>query len=72
MREALVSFGLPPWQADGVIEDCDHYRPRRSGDRDFNRARRHENRADTILFSSPKIMRGNLSEKPRAFPDLRC
>jgi len=26
MREALVSFGLPPWQADGVIEDCDHYR----------------------------------------------
>ncbi len=26
MREALVSLGLPPWQADGVIEDYNHYR----------------------------------------------
>ena len=26
MREALVSFGLPSWQADGAIEDYDHYR----------------------------------------------
>jgi uncharacterized protein YbjT (DUF2867 family) len=26
MREALVSLGLPPWQADGVIEDYEHYR----------------------------------------------
>ncbi|HVH50096.1 MAG TPA: SDR family oxidoreductase [Candidatus Bathyarchaeia archaeon] len=26
MREALVSFGLPPWQADGVIEDYQQYR----------------------------------------------
>jgi len=26
MREALESFGLPPWQADGVIEDYEHYR----------------------------------------------
>jgi hypothetical protein len=26
MREMLVSLGLPPWQADGVIEDYEHYR----------------------------------------------
>ena len=26
MREALLSLGLPPWQADGVIEDYEHYR----------------------------------------------
>jgi len=26
MREALLGFGLPPWQADGVIEDYEHYR----------------------------------------------
>jgi uncharacterized protein YbjT (DUF2867 family) len=26
MREALLSFGLPPWQADGVIEDYQQYR----------------------------------------------
>jgi uncharacterized protein YbjT (DUF2867 family) len=26
MREALVRLGLPAWQADGVIEDYDHYR----------------------------------------------
>jgi uncharacterized protein YbjT (DUF2867 family) len=29
MREALLSFGLPPWQAEGVVEDYDQYR---SGD----------------------------------------
>ena len=26
MREALVGFGLPQWQADGLIEDYAHYR----------------------------------------------
>jgi uncharacterized protein YbjT (DUF2867 family) len=26
IKEALVSLGLPPWQADGVIEDYEHYR----------------------------------------------
>ena len=26
MRETLLSLGLPPWQAEGVIEDYDHYR----------------------------------------------
>lgn len=26
MREALVGFGMPAWQADGVTEDYDHYR----------------------------------------------
>ena len=26
MREALVGFGLPEWQADGLIEDYAHYR----------------------------------------------
>jgi uncharacterized protein YbjT (DUF2867 family) len=25
MREALMSFGLPPWQADGVVEDYEQY-----------------------------------------------
>ena len=26
MREALLGFGMPAWQADGLIEDYDHYR----------------------------------------------
>jgi len=26
MREALLGFGLPPWQAEGVVEDYDQYR----------------------------------------------
>ena len=26
MREALIGFGLPEWQADGLIEDYAHYR----------------------------------------------
>jgi uncharacterized protein YbjT (DUF2867 family) len=26
MRDALVGFGLPKWQADGLIEDYAHYR----------------------------------------------
>ena len=26
MREALLRFGMPAWQADGVVEDYDHYR----------------------------------------------
>jgi hypothetical protein len=25
MREALVGFGFPQWQADGVLEDYAHY-----------------------------------------------
>jgi uncharacterized protein YbjT (DUF2867 family) len=31
MREALVSFGLPAWQVDGVIEDYEHYRRGEAG-----------------------------------------
>ena len=27
-REALLSFGLPPWQAEGVVEDYEQYRRR--------------------------------------------
>lgn len=26
MRKALLGFGMPPWQADGLVEDYDHYR----------------------------------------------
>lgn len=26
MREALLRFGMPAWQADGVVEDYEHYR----------------------------------------------
>jgi hypothetical protein len=26
MREALLGFGLPEWQAEGLIEDYAHYR----------------------------------------------
>lgn len=26
MRQALLGFGMPTWQADGLIEDYDHYR----------------------------------------------
>ena len=26
MREALLGFGMPMWQADGLVEDYDHYR----------------------------------------------
>lgn len=26
MRKALLGFGMPTWQADGVVEDYDHYR----------------------------------------------
>jgi len=26
MRDALLSFGFPVWQADGLIEDYAHYR----------------------------------------------
>jgi uncharacterized protein YbjT (DUF2867 family) len=26
MRGALVGFGMPEWQADGLIEDYAHYR----------------------------------------------
>jgi hypothetical protein len=26
MREALLEFGFPVWQADGLIEDYAHYR----------------------------------------------
>jgi len=26
MRETLLGFGIPAWQADGVVEDYDHYR----------------------------------------------
>jgi len=26
MKQALLSFGMPEWQADGLVEDYDHYR----------------------------------------------
>jgi len=26
MRDALVGFGFPEWQADGLVEDYAHYR----------------------------------------------
>lgn len=26
MRSALAGMGMPPWQADGLIEDYAHYR----------------------------------------------
>jgi hypothetical protein len=26
MRDALLGMGMPPWQADGLIEDYAHYR----------------------------------------------
>jgi hypothetical protein len=26
MRGALIGVGLPPWQADGLLEDYAHYR----------------------------------------------
>jgi uncharacterized protein YbjT (DUF2867 family) len=26
MREILLSFGMPPWQVDGIVEDYDQYR----------------------------------------------
>jgi hypothetical protein len=26
MRDVLVGFGLPEWQADGLVEDYAHYR----------------------------------------------
>lgn len=26
MRKALLGFGMPAWQADGLVEDYDHYR----------------------------------------------
>ena len=26
MKQALLSFGMPQWQADGLVEDYDHYR----------------------------------------------
>jgi len=26
MRDAMVGFGMPVWQADGLIEDYAHYR----------------------------------------------
>jgi uncharacterized protein YbjT (DUF2867 family) len=26
MEESLVSFGMPPWRAAGVVEDYEHYR----------------------------------------------
>jgi uncharacterized protein YbjT (DUF2867 family) len=26
MRETLISFGVPEWQTDGLIEDYAHYR----------------------------------------------
>ncbi len=26
MRDALIGFGLPEWQADGLVEDYAHYR----------------------------------------------
>jgi len=26
MREALLGFGMPAWQADGLMEDYEHYR----------------------------------------------
>ena len=26
MRQTLLSFGMPTWQADGLVEDYDHYR----------------------------------------------
>ena len=26
MRETLLGFGMPAWQADGLVEDYDHYR----------------------------------------------
>lgn len=26
MREAVMRFGMPAWQADGLVEDYDHYR----------------------------------------------
>ena len=25
-REGLLSFGLPPWQAEGIVEDYEQYR----------------------------------------------
>ena len=26
MRETLLSFGMPPWQVDGIVEDYEQYR----------------------------------------------
>jgi hypothetical protein len=26
MREALLGLGMPQWQAEGVVEDYEHYR----------------------------------------------
>lgn len=26
MRQTLLGFGMPAWQADGLVEDYDHYR----------------------------------------------
>jgi uncharacterized protein YbjT (DUF2867 family) len=31
MRQALLGFGMPAWQADGVVEDYDHYRRGEAG-----------------------------------------
>lgn len=31
MRQALLGFGMPAWQADGLIEDYDHYRRGEAG-----------------------------------------
>jgi hypothetical protein len=26
MRDAFLGFGMPEWQADGLVEDYEHYR----------------------------------------------
>ncbi len=30
--EALLGFGMPDWQAEGVVEDYDHYRRGEAGE----------------------------------------
>jgi len=56
MREALESFGLPPWQADGVIEDYEHYRRGEAARVDFD-GRRPDETDRRPFFSSCKTMR---------------
>jgi hypothetical protein len=31
MKQALLKFGMPEWQAAGLIEDYDHYRRGEAG-----------------------------------------
>jgi uncharacterized protein YbjT (DUF2867 family) len=53
-REALLSFGLPPWQAERVVEDYEQYR-RGEASLVTTTVRRHRKRSNRFFTLSARL-----------------